>query len=232
MNATRDKIYSVIGHDLKTPLSAITGFSEIMLSNLGDTEDNEEIKQNLQYINFSAHKISQLLENLLNWARLRMDNIELVKKEFSVHEVVENTVNLLTPAAQIKDVELEYYCDRHFKAEADERMIATIIRNLVSNAIKFCEEKDKVTVSIDIDTDEKYWIVKVEDTGVGMSEEVKKQLFEENMHNRKKGTHQEKGTGLGLILCKDLAELHEGTIKVESEKGKGSVFEIAIPFGR
>ena len=228
LNSTKDKIYSVIKHDLKTPLNAITGFSELMLDSLEDFPDVEGAQKNLQYINLSAYKISELLENLVSWALLQSGELKPNLEEFSLLKVVEGEIKLLSAAAAAKKVKLDYPDDHDITVNGDRRMIGTVVRNLVSNAIKFCNEND--TVEVGYSRNPSSWKIMVKDSGVGMTQEIKEHLFDEEKRPTKSGTKKEEGTGLGLILCKDLVDLHEGTIKVESEPSRGTTFEIEIPF--
>ena len=228
LNSTKDKIYSVIRHDLKTPLNAITGFSELMLDSLEDLPDEQDAKKSLQYINLSAYKISELLENLVSWALLQSGELRPNYEEFSLLRVVEIEMSLLSAAAASKKIKLDHQDDQDITVKGDPRMIGTIVRNLVSNAIKFCNEND--TVEVEYSRNPKNWKLMVKDSGIGMNQEVKEHLFDEEKRPTKSGTKKEEGTGLGLILCKDLVNLHDGTIKVESEPGEGTTFKIEIPF--
>ncbi len=224
LNNMTNKIYSVVGHDLKTPLSSILGLSDLLLSDI-DSED--DLKENLGIIRQSALKMSDLLGDLLNWARIQTDDLSLNKSEFSICETVQDTIDLLTITAEQKGISLEFKNGDSFQVYADKQLIATVIRNFISNALKFSDEGD--TVEVRLRRDENYWHLSVEDEGMGMSEKNIQRLFHNRKHPQKEGTQNEKGSGIGLRLCKELAERHGGQISVESELGKGSIFTLAIP---
>ena len=224
LNNMTNKIYSVVGHDLKTPLSSILGLSDLLLSDI-DSED--DLKENLGIIRQSALKMSDLLGDLLNWARIQTDDLSLNKSEFSIFETVQDTIDLLTITAEQKGISLEFKNGDSFQVYADKQLIATVIRNFISNALKFSDEGD--TVEVRLRRDENYWHLSVEDEGMGMSEKNIQRLFHNRKHPQKEGTQNEKGSGIGLRLCKELAERHGGQISVESELGKGSIFTLAIP---
>jgi len=226
LNNMTNKIYSVVGHDLKTPLSSILGLSDLLLS---ETDDEEALKENLSIIRQSALKMSDLLGDLLNWARIQTDDLSLNKKEFSICETVRDTIELLAIIAEQKGIDLQFSSEQSFQVYADKQLIATIIRNFISNALKFSDEGDIIEVSVN--HAEEYWKVSVKDEGMGMSEEYVERLFHERKHPQKEGTQNEKGSGIGLKLCKELAERHGGQISVKSELGKGSTFTLRIPYG-
>lgn len=227
LNNMTNKIYSVVGHDLKTPLSSILGLSDLLLSDMEDLEDEEVLKENLNIIRQSALKMSDLLGDLLNWARIQTDDLSLNKKQFSISETVRDTIDLLTITAEQKGISLEFDREESFQVYADKQLIATIIRNFISNALKFSNEGD--TIKVSVDRDEEHWQVSVKDEGVGMSEKNVDRLFHNRKHPQKEGTQNEKGSGIGLRLCKELAERHGGQISVESELDKGSTFTLTIP---
>ena len=227
LNNMTNKIYSVVGHDLKTPLSSILGLSDLLLSDMEDLEDEEVLKENLNIIRQSALKMSDLLGDLLNWARIQTDDLSLNKKQFSISETVRDTIDLLTITAEQKGISLEFDSEESFQVYADKQLIATIIRNFISNALKFSNEGD--TIKVSVDRDEEHWQVSVKDEGVGMSEKNVDRLFHNRKHPQKEGTQNEKGSGIGLRLCNELAERHGGQISVESELDKGSTFTLTIP---
>ena len=226
LNNMTNKIYSVVGHDLKTPLSSILGLSDLLLS---ETDDEEALKENLSIIRQSALKMSDLLGDLLNWARIQTDDLSLNKKEFSICETVRDTIELLEIIAEQKDIDLQFSSEQSFQVYADKQLIATIVRNFISNALKFSDEGD--TIEVSVHRAEEYWKVSVKDEGMGMTEEYVERLFHERKHPQKEGTQNEKGSGIGLKLCKELAERHGGKISVESELAKGSTFTLHIPYG-
>jgi len=227
LNNMTNKIYSVVGHDLKTPLSSILGLSDLLLSDMEDLEDEEVLKKNLSIIRHSALTMSDLLGDLLNWARIQTDDLSLNNKQFSISETVRDTIDLLAITAEQKGISLEFSNEEVFQVHADKQLITTIIRNFISNALKFSDEGD--TVLVDVERDEKHWHVSVKDEGVGISEKNVDRLFDNRKHPQDEGTQNEKGSGIGLRLCKELAERHGGQISVESELGEGSTFTLTIP---
>jgi len=202
------------------------GLSDLLLS---ETDDEEALKENLSIIRQSALKMSDLLGDLLNWARIQTDDLSLNKKEFSICETVRDTIELLAIIAEQKDIDLQFSSEQSFQVYADKQLIATIVRNFISNALKFSDEGD--TIEVSVHRAKEYWKVSVKDEGMGMSEEYVERLFHERKHPQKEGTQNEKGSGIGLKLCKELAERHGGQISVKSELGKGSTFTLRIPYG-
>ena len=228
LNDTTNKIYSVIGHDLKTPLSSILGISDLMIDELDDTEESGR-SENLRIIRKAALNMSDLLSDLLSWARIQTGDLVLNKSEFGIANAIQETIELFAIAAEQKSISIDFEndSDRDFRVYADEQLIATIIRNFISNALKFSNEGD--TVRVGLSRNEDAWHVAVRDEGVGMSEETLAKLFHSKDHPNRQGTGNEQGSGIGLRLCKELAELHNGQISVESEPGEGSVFTLMIP---
>lgn len=221
---TKNKIYSVIGHDLKTPLSSIVGLTDLMLS---DIEDKEELEEQLVMIKQSSLKMSDLLEDLLQWARLQTGDLSINREPFAPADVINNARDLLLRSADEKGITISLKTDRGHSVNADKQMIATIVRNLLSNAIKFSGPGDQITV--EQQSDSEHWMISVSDEGVGISEKNLANLFDEEDHPTEMGTDKEKGSGIGLRLCKELAELHQGEITVKSEHGEGSTFTLKIP---
>lgn len=220
---TTNKIYSVIGHDLKTPLSSILGMADLMINEI----EEGDLAANLNIIRQAALRMSDLLEDLLRWARLQTGDLSINREVFQLADIIESSGELLCVPAGQKGVSVVLNTDDSLSVYADEQMIATIVRNFLSNAIKFSDEGDVVTVNQQVDAE--YWRISVADEGVGISQENLNNLFDDQDHPTKEGTDNEKGSGIGLRLCKELAELHEGEIIVESEVGIGSVFTLKIP---
>lgn len=228
LNKTKDKIYSVIGHDLRGPINAITGFSELLLLHFENHSEDDSVIKKLRIIRQSTLNVSRLLNNLLSWARTQTGDLSLLIKEFSVEEVVKKTIDLLSLAATGKGIEIYFDPAPFPEVRGDEQMIATIVRNFLSNAIKFCNAGDRIELILQQDSGS--WSISVKDEGAGMPEEIRQKLFNADMHPSTTGTAHEKGTGLGLMLCKKLAEMHGGSILVESRPGEGSVFTLRVPF--
>ena len=219
-NATKDKFFSIISHDLKNPIHAINGMAK-MLSDSGKTMTMQELEESFQILSESSDGVAALLENLLTWARTQSGNITINYQTFDLRMVVDSTLKILMINAENKGLKLLSNIPENTMVFADLNMISLVIRNLVSNAIKFTN-KGSITVQC-IDSEDMLNI-SIIDTGLGMSEEIINKLFRINVHHTTKGTSGETGTGLGLIICKEFIENNYGRIWVESELGKGSSF--------
>lgn len=227
LNASKDKFFSIIAHDLKNPFVSLLGFSEILLEDYNELtpEEINEYVQNIFEVSKSSH---QLLENLLQWSRAQTGRIEYCPVEINLYKIARESINLLKSPAHKKGINLICNIDESTNVFADPDMLQTIIRNLVTNAIKFTEKGDEVRVSNKLVNDD-FLEVYVTDSGLGMDEETIKKLFRIDVHHTTKGTSDEVGTGLGLILCKEFVEKNGGKIHVESELGKGSRFIFTLP---
>jgi signal transduction histidine kinase len=186
-----------------------------------------EKKETVEGINVSSKKLFKLLENLLDWSRSQTGRIKYEPDMISLRYLIESTIILLMQNALEKDIELDAEVNEDINVFVDREMIATVIRNLVANAIKFTDSGGR----IDILAEEKGDVVEVAvvDTGIGIRKEDMKKLFRIDVHHSTIGTSQEKGTGLGLILCREFVERHGGKIWAESEFGKGSTFKFTLP---
>jgi signal transduction histidine kinase len=226
LNATKDTFFSIIAHDLKNPLTIIMGFSDLLV-NAWETMSEEDRRAQIQQIRDASGNLYKLLTNLLDWARLQTGSIQFTPEEQTINPLIKETVALLEPGAGAKGVTIRTDLEEELIIPMDQDMIRTVIRNLISNAIKFTSSHDTIVVS-----GKRYGNsieIMVEDSGVGISEENLAKLFRIDAHHSTKGTANEQGTGLGLILCKEFIEKHKGSIRVESEKGKGSRFIIHLP---
>ncbi|MCF8302585.1 MAG: tetratricopeptide repeat protein [Bacteroidales bacterium] len=225
-NATKDKFFSIIAHDLKTPFNSIIGFAELLDDEFESLSDNEK-KEYIKNIRHSSELMLDLLENLLVWSRDQQGRIEWAPEDFHLKELVDYTRELLKNQAKNKGIKLNTSLQDDLIVYADKSMISTVLRNLVSNAIKFTGRDGKVNIQGHIIDNQAQ--VTVSDTGMGMSEDVRKHLFDEHQDIRSNGTENEKGTGLGLMLAKEFVEKNGGTIKVESKEGNGSDFIFTLP---
>lgn len=227
LNATKDKFLSIVAHDLKSPFASILGFSELLVKNLAKYEKDKILKF-VQAILDSSRSAYKLVENLLEWARSQSGKIEFNPIEFNLKSLVLEAIFIFENAAKAKQIELNYQVDQEIVAYADKNMINTVLRNLIGNAIKFTHRKGSVSITA---TKSEHEIqVLVSDTGIGMSDETIRKLFKINEKVSVPGTEQEKGTGLGLLLCKEFVEKHHSKIWVESSLGKGSIFAFSLPF--
>ncbi|HOB98021.1 MAG TPA: HAMP domain-containing sensor histidine kinase, partial [Verrucomicrobiota bacterium] len=223
LNATKDKFFSIIAHDLKNPLNTL-GMGLALLRDR-PPEEREALVTELQE---DAQRLRQLLENLLTWARLEQRQLIPICFAFDLRHMIDETLALLTPLAAHKQIALSAApFPGHLSITADEKMLQTVIRNLVTNALKFTKQGGSVTVSAHEygDTTE----IVVADTGIGIPSDELDQLFRIDAQKRRKGTRGEEGTGLGLILCQEFVKQHGGTIRLESEDRNGTRAIVRLP---
>lgn len=225
LNATKDKFFSIISHDLKSPFQAFLNLNTFLVKRI-DRYSKEEITDLISELGSNADNLFKLLENLLNWSRIQMGKIQFSPNQFPVSQLVEMTLEVLTPAAENKDITLHANIPESLSVHTDPNMFNTILRNLISNAIKFTDAGGAVTISAAAEGE--FTVIQVTDTGVGMSEDDIGKLFRIDVNHSTLGTAEEKGTGLGLILCKEMVDKHGGTITVRSEKGAGTAFSVCL----
>ena len=223
---TKDKFFSIIAHDLRSPFNSIIGFLDLLINQYEDFDDSEK-KEFLKVIENNANNTLKLLENLLEWAKAQTGKVLFQPNKQKLLPAIENLVETMNPALNLKRLTLNYSIPENLEIYADTNMLTTILQNLLSNAIKYSNPGE--IISINATLNDNMLEVIVSDTGTGISEEVKKKLFRIDEHVSLAGTANEKGSGLGLILCKDFIERHKGTIWVESEQGLGSRFVFRIP---
>ncbi|MTI86779.1 MAG: hypothetical protein FH748_02290 [Balneolaceae bacterium] len=225
INDAKDQFFSIIAHDLRNPFQAMMAYSEMLIEDF-DEIDRQELRESLKEINDSSNRLHQLVENLLQWASLQTGNLKLNLQQFQLNKLINKNVKLVSPIAQHKNVTLSITSEEEITIEADKDMIDTVMRNLLSNALKFTNKGDKVEVEIYARGNTCY--LQVSDTGIGMPEEIRNKLMKVGADTSRTGTADEKGSGLGLMLCKDMVHMHEGWIHVESEEGKGTVFIVEL----
>lgn len=225
LNSTKDKFFSIIGHDLRNPLNALLGFSELMAGNSRDYS-TEEVQKYSKIINEAAKNIHMLIENLLEWSRSQSGNIDFNPRQTDLVPIAEEILKIFRTQAEKKDISIESDLESGIQVFADGNLLSTILRNLISNAVKFTPKKGQVFVSTKQQPEGV--LISVKDTGVGMTEDQLASLFSLT-HSTTAGTDEEKGTGLGLILCKEFVNKHGGRIWAESEPGKGSRFNLILP---
>lgn len=226
MNAEKDKFFSIIAHDLRSPLSAFVSTTQ-MLSEEIQTMNIEEIKKVAMNLSASAKNIYSLLENLLEWSMFRRDGLDFVPERLNLAQKVKECLDILNEYAINKDILISVSVPYNLEILVDKHMFDTILRNLVSNAIKFAPHGANVLISALL-KENRTIEVKVTDTGIGMSPEILSKLFLLDQQICRKGTNGEPSTGLGLMLCKEFIEKNGGRISVESEVGKGSIFSFTI----
>ncbi|MBN2613550.1 MAG: hybrid sensor histidine kinase/response regulator [Bacteroidales bacterium] len=226
LNKTKDKFFSIIAHDLKNPFNSVMGFSELMLSHL-DNYDRKQIKDFVQIIYNTSKNAFSLLENLLEWSRAQTGRLQINPEQIDISRIVDENVELLAGVAENKGIHLVNEVKSSSFAFADENMVKTVIRNLLSNALKYTPRGGTVKVS-SVLQDGLTEII-VSDTGVGIKEENIEKLFRIDVNFSTPGTEEEEGTGLGLILCREFVEKNKGSIAVKSTFGKGSEFSFRLP---
>lgn len=223
INIFKDKLFSIISHDLRSPIASLGSSLFLFKSNiLTEIERNELIDR----LDNSYQNTSYLLDNLLNWTRMQMQGLKINPIYVNLTDLVEEIFNLLKPQAENKNISLRCVITPEVKVFADIEMVKIIIRNLIHNAIKYTPPQGSILVTSFLTTG--YVIIAISDSGSGMTAEEKVKLFSAN-HFSKHGTANEKGSGLGLLLCKDFVEKNNGTIWVESIKNEGSTFSFTLP---
>lgn len=226
INYTKDKLFSIIGHDLKNPLNNIILFSELLGKKL-ENAPKEKIRMYQESIHQSAFSILNLLNNLLDWSRLQGGDLICKYTALDLNSLVEEIIELLNHSAMNKKIELKNHVPKHLTAYADQAMISTVLRNLISNALKFTENGGTVEITGTCKNGRAHLSVK--DNGVGIHPERIRKIFNPSEHKSQPGTAGEKGTGLGLLICKEFIEKNNAKINVESELGKGTTFYIELP---
>ncbi|QHT70530.1 HAMP domain-containing histidine kinase [Rhodocytophaga rosea] len=226
MNATKDKFFSIIAHDLKSPLNTIVGFLQLLNDHV-EAFSLEELKHFAGSMNKSVKNLLGLLDNLLQWSRSQTGTIEYNPTNIDLKELINDNLNLLNGHAQSKGITLENNVPDQLYIKADMNMLQVVFRNLLSNAVKFTRKGGQVFVETET-TDQSIRIA-VKDNGVGMNPEKLSKLFNIDSQQVSNGTAQEKGNGLGLLLCKEFIEKNKGKITVESYPGKGTSFIVSLP---
>ncbi|MEZ5083711.1 MAG: tetratricopeptide repeat-containing sensor histidine kinase [Bacteroidales bacterium] len=225
-NQTKDKFFSIVAHDLKSPFNSLLVLTKLLLDDYG-TFSHEERKQFISQIKSSAENTYSLLENLLQWASTQSGKTVIVKEKINLFKMSEESVSLLAPIAKNKKISLQSIIESDIHGFADKNMISTVMLNLLSNAVKFTQQKGEIKISACEKNN--HIEVLISDSGVGISKKNIDKLFKPGEKFQTVGTDREKGTGLGLILCKEFVEKNDGEIWVESEEGKGSKFYFSLP---
>ncbi|MBU2650679.1 MAG: hybrid sensor histidine kinase/response regulator [Bacteroidetes bacterium] len=225
-NATKDKFFSIIAHDLRSPFTALLSLSDILLKHYNDLDDDTK-KEYIGMIKDSSENTFKLIENLLQWSRIQRGTIEINPSSFNICDLVNRTIGLLKQSADGKNIEITSCLNQELPAFADINMVDTVIRNLMMNSIKFTQPEGKISIEGHLDNNSIY--LSIADTGVGMTQKTMDKLFKVEENKSTPGTAGELGTGLGLILCKEFITINKGDILVESEPGKGSKFTVVLP---
>jgi signal transduction histidine kinase len=226
LNATKDKFFSIIAHDLKNPFNSIMGFSDLLRDKIND-EDYKGIDKYAELIQESSHHAMNLVLNLLEWARSQTGYMVFAPNYVDMVELIKEVSDLLSYSALQKSIRISKIMPQSVIVYADKSMMSTVLRNLISNAIKFTKPGGRIIISADKKMEE--LLISINDNGIGIKKDCFDKLFSIDENFSLKGTNNEQGTGIGLILCKEFMSKHNGKIWVESELGVGSTFYITIP---
>jgi signal transduction histidine kinase len=225
--ATKDKLFSIIGHDLKNPFNAIMGFGNLLI----DDYDNLSDKQRISFINHisnATNKANNLLENLLTWSTTQRGEIKVDLEIINIRDCINDQMELYKNTIKHKSISVVNSVNADAQIMTDRNMVCLVIRNLLNNALKFSNKEGNVYINIQEDNE--YANISIKDEGVGMNKEVLKNLFNLEHNVTTKGTLEETGTGLGLVICHEFMKTLGGKIWAESEEGKGSTFYFSLPF--
>ena len=223
----KDKFFSIISHDLRGPLGGFMGLTEMMAADNDFFSDTEKIELMLD-LSRSARNIFNLVENLLEWSQMNLGLTEIKVEKLDLNALGMDCKNIVAESAKKKMIIIDFAISNEAEVLGDKNMLKSVIRNLVSNAIKFTPQGGSISITADT-TENSMMVVSVKDTGIGMSEKMLNDLFHIDESTKRPGTEGEKSSGLGLLLCKEFVEKQGGKIWVESEQNKGSVFSFSIP---
>ncbi|MBK7212689.1 MAG: PAS domain-containing sensor histidine kinase [Bacteroidales bacterium] len=226
LNATKDKLLSIIAHDLRSPFNSIIGYSEMLKGNILSTDD-EVIEDQIGRIHQTALDTYYLLENLLAWAKSQTSRLECYPVSIRLDTIIRHCFRMLKPNADQKNISLKLNIPQNLTLEADSQMMRSIIRNLLSNAIKFTRKKGKILISATIEN--QHFIITIKDNGVGIPPDRLEKIFNKDNYHSTQGTDNEHGSGLGLSICHEFIENHNGSIQIESQVGKGTLVTIKMP---
>lgn len=225
--AGRDKLYSVIAHDLRSPMGSIKMVLNMLILNLPSEKIGAEMYELLTMANQTTEDVFSLLDNLLKWTKSQIGKLNVVYQDVDLVEVTDGVIEIFSMVASLKKIRIREMKPEKMMVNADIDMLKTVVRNLLSNAIKFSKENSKVLVKMEeVDG---MAVVSVQDYGCGISEEGQKKLLHTDTHFSTFGTNNEEGSGLGLLLCKDFVVKNGGKLWFTSKEGEGSIFSFSIP---
>lgn len=227
--AGRDKLYSVIAHDLRSPMSTVKMVLNMLTESTSPETLGEKAFSMLSMVNTQSEEVFALLDNLLKWTKSQVGRLNVVSQRFQVDEIVVSVIQVFRMVAEAKGITIEVGECEKLNVIADIDMCKTVLRNFLSNAIKFSNQGSKILVSVKKEDDEKFARISVRDFGCGISEEDQAKLFHTATHFSKYGTNNEEGSGLGLLLCQDFAIKNGGNVYLESVLGEGSTFSFTVP---
>ena len=226
-NVLKDRLFSIIGHDLRSPLSAIKMQLDFILRGIIDPKQDTFVPKTVHNLSATTDEAFNLLDNLLGWAKSESGSLRIIKEDVNLSSLVQQAVRLQKMALENKQITFEIMVPENAVVHADMNMLKTVIRNLLSNAIKFTPVLGSISIVAELE--QAFWNVSVSDSGIGISEEDLPKVLNSKEHFSKEGTEQEAGTGLGLILCQDFVLKNEGELWVKSTLGKGSRFTFSVP---
>lgn len=223
----RDKLYSVIAHDLRSPMGSIKMVLNMLILNLPSSTIGDEMYELLTMANQTTEDVFSLLDNLLKWTKSQIGKLKVVYQHVDMVEVLAGVNEIFSMVAGLKKISIRLETPEHLEVYADIDMIKTVIRNLISNAIKFSNEDSEILLSLE--EKDGMAVVSVKDSGCGIDEENQKKLLHTDTHFSTFGTNNEEGSGLGLLLCQDFAHKNGGELWFTSAKGEGSTFYFSVP---
>ncbi len=226
LNATKDKFFTIIAHDLKNPFNTVIGLSELLIERY-DTYDSNKIKEFIRQINKFSNNAYNLLEDLLKWAKSQTGRMEVKPEKVDIFELAVENMDLFQEKAEKKGVKIDMNIKMGLLAFIDRNMINTVLRNLISNSVKFTNSGD--SINIEAKSFNEHIEIIVTDTGIGVPEENLEKIFKIDSHISTQGTADEIGTGLGLIISREFVEKNGGTINVKSKEGNGTQFMFTVP---
>ena len=225
--AGRDKLYSVIAHDLRSPMGSIKMVLNMLILNLPSEKIGAEMYELLTMANQTTEDVFSLLDNLLKWTKSQIGKLNVVYQDVDLVEVTDGVIEIFSMVASLKKIRIREMKPEKMMVNADIDMLKTVVRNLLSNAIKFSKENSEVLVKMEeVDG---MAVVSVQDHGCGISEEGQKKLLHTDTHFSTFGTNNEEGSGLGLLLCKDFVVKNGGKLWFTTKEGEGSIFSFSIP---
>jgi signal transduction histidine kinase len=225
LNSFKDKLFSIVAHDLRSPISNIKTFLSFILEDEDATL--EEIREILGNFGNQIDGTLDIIDNLLRWSYSQINSAKLCIENINLHDLVNNVIKPIKVRFKNKVIHIQNEIPVDFYLEIDKDIISTVLRNLISNSVKFTNSDGIVKITVEKLTNNKFEI-KVMDNGIGMTEEELSYLFKKEKVSSKRGTNNEKGIGLGLLICKEFLEIHNSKINVKSEVNKGSEFKITI----
>jgi len=226
LNATKDKLFSILGHDLRTPANTIMGFAELIALK-AETTNSETIKEYSNLIYQSSNSLNSLIGELLDWARLQTGNNTVNFQSTKINSLIKDAIELMHGTIYLKNINVLFSESSVLEIDADKQMLATVVRNLLNNALKYTPKNGNIAIQSKIANEQ--YLFTIKDSGIGMDKLTLTNLFTDITIQSKPGTEFERGTGLGLVICRGYIKLHNGKIWAESEIDQGSTFSFSIP---